>query len=97
MQLSKLHLRLDSHLYLLSKVEEVEVGEEASDPGLVFEEAYAIKKGPLVMNEVGRWSKLGGLTIPGMLTNVTMLQDQISQSNNACIFQSQTFGNGGEI
>ena len=81
MQLSKLHLRLDSHLFLLSKVEEVEVGEADSDPGLVLEEAYAIKKGPLVMNEVGRWSKLGGLTIPGMPTTRDRhrLQDPASQ------------------
>ena len=84
MQLPKLHLRLDSHLYLLRKVEKVEAGEDDSDPSLVLEEAYAIKEGPLVRNEVGRWSKLGGLTIPGM--PMTMLQHPVSQINNACIF-----------
>ena len=84
MQLPKLHLRLDSHLYLLRKVEKLEAGEDDSDPSLVLEEAYAIKEGPLVMNEVGRWSKLGGLTIPGM--PMTMLQHPVSQVNNACMF-----------
>ena len=64
LQLSKLQLRLDSHLYLLSK-DEVDV----SDPSLVLEEAYAIKKGPVVVNMVGSWRRLSGLTIPGLLSS----------------------------
>ena len=62
LQLSKLQLRLDSHLYLLSKDET-----DVSDPSLVLEEAYAIKGGPVVVNVVGSWRRRSGLTIPGLI------------------------------
>ena len=63
LQLSKLELRLDSHLYLLS----VEVDDAGTDSIFVMEEAYAIKNGPAIINLVGSWSAESGLIIPGLL------------------------------
>ena len=79
LQLSKLQLRLDSQLYLLSK-EEALVDENDSDPSLVLKESYAIKKGPVMINVVGSWSRSRGLTITGRPSMVTMLHMEVNLS-----------------
>ena len=63
LQLSRLQLRLDSQLYLLSE----EAGDAGTDSLFTMEEAYAIKNGPAIINFVGSWSAGSGLIIPGLL------------------------------